>query len=139
MLSAVRERSTKFCQNTHHLPSIQPAMSGFTKQLTCEQDHIGKIIFQAKEDRGGSRKGRAFHAEASSCVDTQSPRGISSQALGASMHVHGMHICLAVGGKGEGTRGKTGKGRLNPDRIGFWSPSTKRFGFHPVSNRVKRF
>lgn len=41
--------------------------------------------------------------------------------------------------EGEGTRGKTGKGRLNPDKTGFWYPKTKRFGFYSGSNRVKKF
>lgn len=39
-----------------------------------------------------------------------------------------------TGREGEGTRGKTGKGRLNPERIGFWSPKIKRFGFYQGSN-----
>lgn len=41
---------------------------------------------------------------------------------------------MSIGREGEGTRGKTGKGRLNPDKIGFWSPKIKRFGFYQGSH-----
>lgn len=63
----------------------------------------------------------------------------TAEALGASMHVYVNVHKYGTQREGEGTRGKTGKGRLNPDKTGFWYPKTKRFGFYSGSNSVKNF
>lgn len=41
--------------------------------------------------------------------------------------------------KGEGTRDKIERGRLNPDRIGFWAPQVKTFEFYPVGTESRDF
>ena len=41
--------------------------------------------------------------------------------------------------KGEGTRDKIERGRLNPDRIGFWSPQVKTFEFYPINTESRDF
>lgn len=65
MVSAVRDpQSSARTQITCNQFNLLWSENGFTKYLTCDQGHTGKIIFQAKEDRGGSRKGRTSHAEA---------------------------------------------------------------------------
>lgn len=61
-----------------------------------------------------------------------------AKAVGASANVC-KHAYVWQFREGAGIRGKTRKGRLISDRIGFWSPKIKRFGFYPVRNRAKRF
>lgn len=62
-----------------------------------------------------------------------------AEALGASTHVYVNEHKYGNQREEERTRGKTGKGTLNPDKTGFWFPETKRFGFYSGSNRVKKF
>lgn len=46
---------------------------------------------------------------------------------------------MAIEREGEGTRDKTERDRLNPDRIGFLSPQVKKFEFYPVSTESRDF
>lgn len=97
-------------------------------------------VVKSKEGRGGGRRERVFHAKAWSCVSTS--QGSLRRSSGcrracrwecAYVYVQG----VATRRDGAGTRGRTGWGRLNSDRTGFWSPKIK-FGFYPVGNRVER-
>lgn len=67
MVSALKESSTR----SH---AINSACHGL-RVVSPSTWHVSKVIqeknvFQAKKGRGGGKKGKAFHAEAWSCVGT---------------------------------------------------------------------
>lgn len=56
-----------------------------------------------------------------------------AKPLGASAYVCEHAYVWQFEEKGRELEIKIRKGRLISDRIGFWSPKTKRIGFHPMN------